>query len=219
MKGLGNSRALFLWKNKLNVPELIRMFSASESVPIDIESEVLAAIRAAGVVDEIYLWSVDIDDSRLRGFVAHWEVWDYEKYEITRQVVDIYVSNHLEPDWIRLVTCKELLHVLDPEYCRVATEEDVQKLVSKIALPAELQDPIKDGLGANTDRIAIYEALAVLFPMAVRDLLLESYKAGKISRAEIAKLVDLPVRYIGMVMTDEWATIHEILVAGLEAED
>jgi hypothetical protein len=52
----------------------------------------------------------------------------------------------------------------------------------------------------------------VLFPNTIRDLVLPAFKAKKTTLEEIAKLVDLPLYYINLVMSDYWTRIHKMMV-------
>ena len=44
--------------------------------------------------------------------------------------------------------------------------------------------------------------MAILFPWAARDLLLAKFEEGKLTIDEIAQLVDLPTRYVRLVMSN-----------------
>lgn len=205
----------------VTTPEVIAHFAVRELVPIEVE-EVANELATRGVKDEIYVWEVKVDSRHLRGKLVHWEPWDYPEGpgDAAAQVciADIYVSEELDVNWRRLVVCKELLHVIDPEICRVADNADVKRLIERIILPSDLQDPMEDGHKVWTDRFATYEALAVLFPWATRDLLLPKFKEGKLSIADIAQLVGLPNRYVTMVMSEIWAEAYPFLIAEIEEE-
>jgi hypothetical protein len=91
--------------------------------------------------------------------------------------------------------------------------EDVHRLIEKIILPPELQDPFNDGVHARTDRIALIYAVAVLFPFGARKILLPKYTTGELSVPQIANLAELPARYVAIVMSETWPEIHKILTA------
>lgn len=106
----------------------------------------------------------------------------------------------------------ELLHILDSESAKAKTVEQIDRLTSEIVLPPELQDAHRDGHATITDRIAIMQAVAILFPFAIRSLLAEPLKAGKLTLDDIARIVDVPRRYVGHVMHESWLELHEILL-------
>lgn len=196
----------------MSIAELVRAFDVRKDVPVDV-NDVKAALIERGVRDVIWFWSVDINAEVLRGQLVHWA----QKHDAPkavgegefRGVADIYYAESLTPDWQRLVCCKELLHIIDPENARAAIPEVVARLTEKISLPPDLQNGLKDGLAALTDRVALLQATAVLFPWRARELI---KNAGNLSIPEIAKLVDLPERYVAAVMDDDWGLIHDIIV-------
>ena len=84
---------------------------------------------------------------------------------------------------------------------RVTKPEDIERLVEKIVLPSDLQDPFSDGIHALTDRVAITYAAAVLFPFGARQILMEPFTDNKLSLAKIADMAELPPRYAALVMS------------------
>lgn len=197
----------------MSVAALIRKFSHRESVPIQVD-EVERELRDRGVKDEIYYWSAELDDKHLKGQLVQYEPWEYPTGVSEVYCADIYYANTLSDDWQRLVTCKELLHIIDGDAMRADKPEIVQQLLERIALSPELQDPLTDGMPTASDRFGIYQALAVLFPWATRQLLAAKFAAGNITIAEIARMVDLPPKYVALVMHKSWEEAHAILIDG-----
>jgi hypothetical protein len=202
----------------MDAKDVIKHFRTVTTVPVEVD-EVVEFLRASGVKDELYLWEVDINSERLRGSLVQWEPWEYPMNGEVHYVGDIYVAKSLPPDWRRLVVCKELLHVIDPVDCRVNSEADIEQLIEKLVLPPELQDAKQDGWKVLTDKVAIYEAIAVLFPLAARALMLELLKSGKTTVGEIAHIVDLPERFVRLVMWEKWPNVHSNLVGEPDAEE
>jgi hypothetical protein len=194
----------------MRISDLIKKFSVLEAVPVPV-SGVDAIIRENKAGHVIMYHEVELDTKLLRGQFTQWESKNSDGEVI--HYVDIFFGKDLEKDWQRLVCCKELLHLLDADVTKVATLEQFDKLIEKIILPADLQDPINDGHHVDSDRIAIYEAVAILFPIAVRTLLLQADSKSKYTVQEIARIVDLPVRYVSLVMSDLWPDIHKILIS------
>ncbi len=175
-------------------------------------NDVLSALKAGGCEDDIEFIGVDFDTEILQGKIKvfHKRNGVYGA-EVTR-CVNIYYHRGHDPNWQRLIACKELLHVLDPASAHTNTVKDIELLAEKIGLPPEMQDPAGDGLDANVDRLAEWRAAALLLPLAARELLMPAFKEGKISLAQIAILADIPRKYVAFVMTDTWPTVHELLV-------
>lgn len=197
----------------MKVGELILKFLERTSVPVDV-NEVIEELRVSGIKDEIWFFEIaGLDTEVLRGEIKHWSygIDKGDRCEVT-YVADISFASTQALDWQRLVSCKELLHLLDAPDHRVATPEDVERLIEKIVLPPDLQDPIRDGMHATTDRTMRIIALAVLFPVAAVRALKKPFDDGKITLERIANLVELPPPYVALAMSDEWEEIHDILI-------
>jgi hypothetical protein len=194
----------------VKINDLIRQFSTRTILPVQVE-DVAAALVAAGIADEIYyFWNIEMDTGVLKGAITHWEYPAGDGK--TKRVVDIETARSLPLPEKRLVQCKELLHVLDPATFQVNTREAAFGLVQKIIIPPEFQDPFTDGHLANSDRVAILHALAVLFPFACRELLMKPLAEGKLSLQQIAEFADLPVEYAAVVMSETWPTVHQMMI-------
>jgi hypothetical protein len=196
----------------VTVAALIKTFSTWEDYPIDVDKHVLPEFLKLGVKDDIWFWpDPKLNPSIMRGNIEYWEC-PLSVAGPVRYVADITYAAQLDHEWQRLVCCKELLHILDPASTRASKDGEIETLIEKIILPADLQDPFTDGIHAITDRVAITYAAAILFPLAQRELFLPAFNEGKISLPKIADLLEIPVRYAALVMNDVWPSIHGILV-------
>lgn len=170
-------------------------------MPVEVD-DVVGVIRKFGIADEVY----PFDDSKIQtnvlwGAITHWE---YPREGWTVRVADIYTAGSLTIEEKRFVQTKELLHLLDHRTDRASTREEVDALISRMILRPEHVDYDADGAHATSDRLAILYTLPVLFPLAVRELLIPKYQEKKISLSEIAKLVALPLAYVEEVMHPSW---------------
>ncbi len=199
--------------------ELIRRFSVEELLPVDIENHVIPAMRALGVQEKIFIYpDPKLNPNVLRGDIKHWD-YPFPTEEnptdatpmITVRCADITYSTQEPPDWQRLICCKELLHVLDPAFSRVASRDQVERLIEKVILPPDLQDPFTDGIHAVSDRVAATYAAAVLFPMGARNIL-HPHVGKRLKLEKVAEMAELPLRYVALVMSDFWPEIHECIV-------
>lgn len=193
----------------MRVEELINQFAGEVRLPIDV-NDILRVLRESGCDDDIEFIAVDLDTEVLQGAIKVCHV-RRTMYGDPERLVNIYFHRGHSLAWQRFIACKELVHVLDPDGSRVATPEDARRLAEKIGLPPEMQDPLNDGFATNTDRLAEWRATALLFPMACRELLMPAYRDGRLKLADIARLVDIPSRYAGFVMSDGWPAIYDIL--------
>jgi hypothetical protein len=198
----------------VSVAALIRTCAAWETLPVDVEDHVKPEFLKFGVKDQIWFFSdPKLNPSIIRGEIQHWEWWDWRPETEPIRVADITYAAQMPHEWQRLVCCKEMLHILDPEGTRVTRPEDIDKLVEKIILPSDLQDPFNDGIHALTDRVAITYAAAILFPLGAREILIQPFLDGRLPLAKVAELAELPPRYAAVVMSESWPEIHEMLVA------
>lgn len=192
----------------VTVSALIRTFAGRHKLPVEVD-EVVAALRARDIQDEIYyFWDSGINTGILNGFIQH---WDYETGNGLQRCADITYARSTN-DQERLVCTKEMLHILDPERALVSSDPAIEALMEKIILPPDLVDYESDGIHALTDRVAVAQALAVLFPFAARAVLLEPYRTKKIDIDVIAELAELPPKYVSAVMNDNWESTHALLV-------
>jgi hypothetical protein len=198
----------------MRTQDLIEHFSRQESLPIDVNDVLSVLLGDDGIEDDVKFIAVELDTAILRGWCKIWhERNGVYGQELTRNVNVYYVKDDPN-EWKRFVCCKELMHLLDPESARTETLAEIDQLAARIGLPPELQDPMADGVQANTDRLAELRAAAVLLPLAARDILLSPLADGKITLPDIAELADIPGKYAGLVMSSIWPRVHEALLAG-----
>ena len=192
----------------MQVKELIAEFSVKETLPIDLK-EVEDALRAKEVEDEIYyFYDQSLDHNILAGFILTEDIpWGDETKRFST-ITYAKMGHEVE----RLVCCKEMLHILDPEYLQTRSIEAVDRLISEIILPPELSNMLKNGVQSNFDMIGITHAIAVLMPLAAIEIFRPIYKAGRITIEEIAKLAELPIFAINFAMSDVWPDLHAKLV-------
>jgi len=197
----------------MQVKELISEFSAKETLPIDLK-EVEKALRAKGVGDDeeiYYFYDVELPSDTIAGFVHSEKIPYGGDWRLIHTITYAKMGEEME----RLVCCKEMLHILDPDYLKAKTLEDVDQLISKIILPIEFANPWNDGQHANSDRIGIAHAIAVLMPLAATEILRPSLKAGKISIERIAEIAELPIFAVTLAMSDSWPDLHAKLIVRL----
>ncbi|MBR1241591.1 hypothetical protein JQ620_15790 [Bradyrhizobium sp. AUGA SZCCT0274] len=193
--------------------KLIDEFSARDIVPIEID-QIVEYLKASGIKDEIYFFDADINTDVLKGSIVHWE---YQAEGWTYRVADIYTARSLSPEEKRLVQAKELLHILDHRADRADTLEEVEDLIKQMILPPSEVDFKTEGYHAKSDRSAEVFAIPVLFPMAVRDLLLPVFEAGKIDLNQIAEMLVLPQWIAGFVMGKNWGKTYPLMMAQLRS--
>jgi hypothetical protein len=195
----------------MKTSDLIRHFSERTSLPVDV-NDVLTVLRANGADDDVEFIGVDLDPEILQGKIKVFYARPLPYAEPVR-FANIYYHRGHSPDWQRFICCKELMHILDPESAQTKEIAEIDQLAEKIGLPPEMQDPMADGFATNVDRLAEYRGAAILFPKACRDILLEPFGAGLLTVDDIARMADIPRKYVGFMMRPVWDAVHALLVA------
>lgn len=138
--------------------DIFNHFAFYTKLPVS-RNDVQAHIAETRATDRVLIYEVDFDPKFLRGIC--WLTDERAHNAINHQrVARIFVSKHLSPEWRRLVICKELLHLLDNHLETAQTRSQVDDLIEKIVLPAD----IPDGLATKSDRMGLLHAMMVMFP-------------------------------------------------------
>lgn len=194
---------------------LIRKFSEIGTLPVQVK-DVEKAILSKRYKDEINYIGVDINSKILMGMnhTVEKTTTSAGAFSDPTYIYDIYTAKSLTVPETRLVQCKELIHIWDPGWCKTDKLDDYEKLVARIVLPPGLIDAVKVKGGEHdaTDRVAILQALAVLFPMKVRNLLMPKMTEGKLDLEEIAGMADLPASYVSVPMSPVWDHVYKFLI-------
>lgn len=195
----------------MQVKKLIAEFSTKEKLPIELK-EVEKALRANGVeADEeiYYFYDVELPPDSFAGFVHSEKIpFGADDWRLLHTITYAKMGEPME----RLVCCKEMLHILDPDYLKANTIETVNRLISEIILPPDFTNFVNNGAHANSDMIGIAHAIAVLMPLAAIEILRPALKAGKISIERIAEIAELPIFAVSAAMSDPWPDFHAHLV-------
>ena len=196
----------------MSVPKLVSKFTWSYQLPIEVK-QVVAELRKLDVHDKIVYWRDPyLPADLMKGYITRWVEEDSSGDR--EYVSDIQFAQSDEATE-RLVVCKELLHILDPENSRVRSEEELSHLIGRIILPPHLQDIFANETShVVTDRVAEIKAVAVLFPWNARMALVPNYKSGKVTLEQIAQRAKLPLVHTALVMNDVWLQIHKSLLPG-----
>lgn len=172
---------------------LVDSFAGTEDLPVRI-NDVLAWIRTSTDYKDIRLHPVDRGKKAFRGACRRISVPKGPAYSGDFDIVtQIIYAKTLPEEWKRLVICKELLHIFDPQGQRVNTPEAVTKLITSIIAPELKGLPF---LPALNDQLGAFKAMAVLLPRAARLKLQRAYETEHRSVTEIASFASLPPTYV-----------------------
>jgi hypothetical protein len=124
----------------------------------------------------------------------------------------IIYSPQMSIEWQRLVCAKELIHVLDGKAERTKTEDELQGLIDKIIGPLSTEDFGLADVMAAKDKLAVYQALAVIFPDAARADALKAMENG-MTKQQIMERASIPMQFVNLVLADEWPAIKKDICA------
>lgn len=196
----------------MTLSRLVGAFDNFANLPIEIP-DVRDELIKLGFQERIIFQEGDFNPAQLRGVF----------YQFTRRAVLygepercslILYSSHLSLEWKRMVCCKELIHVLDGAAARTNTADEVTALVDKLLGPLSNEDFGLADFQASTDKLALYQALAILFPDDARTDILAMNPRPSI--ADVAKWACLPSQLVEFVLSDDWPGIVKGLLRSKE---
>ncbi len=197
----------------MSIGRVVRHFEASGKLPVDI-LEVLEQVRSHVPDERIRLKSVNVDPTRLRG-----GCWRY-RYKIDDgsilmpiQCSTIVYSAQMDLRWQRLVACKELIHVLDPDPITTSKMEDVVHLAETLASATGPVRPAANNLQTFFDQLAKWQATTILFPFGFREEILPYVADGRVDVATLSEWTQLPTECVQVVLSDAWEPLREVVLA------
>jgi hypothetical protein len=196
----------------MTLERLLRALEGEQQLPIEVD-QVRKVILRLGLVDAIRFEEGNGRPDVLRGMLVVYDEMPKPYATDCRRIALIYINEALaaDPPLRRLTACKELVNILDPQKCWTNTAEQVDDLLIRMAQPLDLQGWTPEEL---QDRAAELVALAVLMPMHLREKLKPLFDAGELSGHDIARLAQIPERYIGFIMADRWPGLVDIFSRG-----
>jgi hypothetical protein len=195
----------------MNVRNLIEHYANDTQLHVPVRKIRDHIIQKLDIKDRIQFVGVEIDVEVLRAFLHQ-----YKEKEINGSALrpmacaDIYYDHRQPIDWQRLVCCKELLHLMDPAEYKTKTPEHVKKQIERIALPPGMEPIRTDGMRVWGDKLADLQAIALLFPMEARRVLMS--KVDQIGPENIARVAKLPEKYVRWVMSPQWDEMYPTIL-------
>ncbi len=188
------------------IQNLAKNFETRVKLPIEI-FEVRDAVVRLGIQDSIIFSGEDMDPANCRGAFYQYtqRAVVYGEPELVSLIV---YSQHLTIPWQRMVCCKEIMHVLDKQEGKTNKKEEVVALAEKLLGPLSSEDYGLADFMAATDRLALYQGLAVLFPLAARTQALDKVKKTK-TVAEIAEWASVPEPLVNFVLDPAWPKLRD----------
>lgn len=188
---------------------LVERFQDRVDLPIEID-EIRDALVESGVQDRIVFSDEKLDTGRLRGAYYQWREHT-TPYAVPRWTTLIVYPSNEDITWQRAICAKELVHVCDRQIVKTQTAEMVEQLAKKIVGPFETRSAGPADLMATVDKLAQYQGLNLLFPLAARRIARARIASGEKTLEEIADWAVVPVEYAALVLGDNWDKISELL--------
>jgi hypothetical protein len=189
--------------------KLYQEFAGKTALEIDIK-DVADFLVKCGCQDSIIFVPEQMDPGEIRGLYVQYTTHPgvYTAPELVTLV--IYPGN-APVDMQRVVCCKELIHVCDGNAAKTNSPEEVDALVEKLLGPLSTEDYGLADLMASVDKIAFYQALAILFPEAARAVALQRIADKAATPEDIAAWAGLPLSMVNLVLSDQWGEVLEVI--------
>lgn len=189
--------------------KLLAAIEGRDDQPIEIEG-IAAELVNLGCQDEFIFSPQNTDPGVLRGIYYQY-IKHNQAYGQPILVTLIVYSQNVSLEWQRMISCKELIHVCDSAAAKTDTRAEVDSLLEKLLGPLSTEDYGLADFQTSVDRLALYQALGLLFPLGARAQALKQIKDGNATVDEIVTWAVVPKPLILMALTDEWPGVFEAL--------
>jgi len=191
--------------------QLVECFQDRVELPIEIE-EIRDSIVNLGIQDKIVFSAEDLDTGTLRGALYQWRESAGVYTDPVWTTLIVYpVNETIERQ--RVICAKELIHLFDAQVVRTNTPEMVEQLAKKVVGPFETPSTNPSDLMASMDKLAQYQSLNLLLPLAARRLARKKIEAGEVDMAQVSEWAAIPIEETVLVLNDHWDKFSELLIA------
>jgi hypothetical protein len=101
---------------------------------------------------------------------------------------------------------------MDGKAEKTNTPDELQGLIDKIIGPLSTEDFGLADLMAAKDKLAVYQALGVIFPDAARVDALRAIESG-MTKQQVMEQASIPMQFVNLVLADEWPAIKKDICA------
>lgn len=195
----------------MSLQRLLKRFDPIRELPVEIP-EIRDAIVNLGFQDDIRFIPCDkMNPAQLRGvfyqFTCH-----PRPYAAPELCTLIIYSSQMSREWQRLVCAKELIHVMDGKAEKTKTPDELQGLIDKIIGPLSTEDFGLADVMAAKDKLAVYQALGVIFPDAARVDAFAAMQNG-MTKQQVMERASIPMQFINLVLAEAWPAIKKDICA------
>jgi hypothetical protein len=196
----------------MSVKNLIEFFETFSKVPVEVQHVLDHAVDSLGVQDTITIQPVDMDPEILLGILLRYIKHNNAYGEPIRCAIIVYNCNgRVSVAEQRLACVKEIVHLFDVGSLKTNTREEIIDLVDNLE-NFDIATPGPGDWQAVKDKLALYQALAVLVPHEIREDLMEPYHSGRIDDHWIAEKFSIPEKHVDLVMSKDWDSFRQVLL-------
>ena len=188
---------------------MLAKFENRTDLPIEI-GEIRDAMIEIGIQDRIIFSDEVLDTETLRGAYYQWREHGAVYGEPIWTTLIVYPRDN-EPCWQRAICAKELVHVCDKQFAKTQTPEMIMKLSEKILGQFDMAVDSEADLMATVDKLAAYQGVNLLVPLAARRLARSKLASREKTLAEIAEWAAIPEHYVKLVIDGGWDDVSEFL--------
>jgi hypothetical protein len=194
----------------MSLERLISCFQDVTELPVQIP-EVRDAVVGIGIQDQIiFCPDPSLNTAVLRG-IFHQFTHRPQMYGDPQRCSLVVYAAALDLPWQRVICCKELVHILDNEVERTSSLDELDGLLTRLLGPLSTEEFDIFDIMATKDRLAMYQALPIMFPFKARDRALERLKSGEMSLEEIAAIAELPFNLVRLILSADWPKLFKDL--------
>jgi hypothetical protein len=195
----------------MTIKALTKFFETFQNVPFEIEDVRDQCVESLGIQDEIILHKENMDPDFLLGILVRYTK-RIAPYKEPKRCALIIFNGNIPIEYQRLACCKELVHLFDVPPLVTNTRDSIITLIGHLTGGLNITTPEPGDWQAIKDKLALYQALAILFPHEAREDLMPFYANGTISDAWIAEYFCIPEEYVEFLMSDKWDGLRSTLM-------
>ena len=191
------------------IKKIIYKVQNLQKFPVEI-CDVVDILIENGIQDNIIIDFFDKPVEELRGVCYQYTV-SPGVYVPPDFVSLIAYNKNLSLNWQRITCCKELVHVCERQFERTNSLELVEGLLEKLVRSRSSEDFGLSDYMATKDRLGVYLALGILFPISARKQAEKAISDGTASVSLVAEWACIPEPLIKIALLPEWPEIFNSL--------
>lgn len=195
----------------MTIKALIEFFETYQNVPVEIQDVIDHSVETLGIQDEITLFASDLDPDVLLGMLVRYNESD-GLYKPPKRCALVIYNKNVPIEYQRLACCKEIVHLFDVPALVTNSRDEIISLINNLADGFDINALSIGDWQALKDKLALHQALAILFPHEAREDLMTPYNEGKIDEHWIAEHFCIPLEHVEFLMSDGWDTFRKALL-------